>query len=131
MKSYPVGATILLCEYEYYGKTEEVRVVLPAHIFKMMKFKPRDSQFNNPTRKTVLVERKIGHNIKALKEIFKGASVEENSIRSTIYHEHTETKMIFDLSAQKAPATFCCTRPQLQPTGPPESVREACCIRQR
>lgn len=42
IKGYPIGCTALVCEYEYYGKNQEVVALLPVHIFKMLTFKPRD-----------------------------------------------------------------------------------------
>ena len=73
-KTYPLGSTILIGEYEYYGKREEIRVLLPAHIFKMLSIHPRDGEFRDISTIKVPLERKIAKNIDALKQYFKGAS---------------------------------------------------------
>ena len=55
----------------------------------MFTVKPRDGEFHNPIRKSVIVERKIGTSIKNIAEYFYGACIRSNSIEATLYHEHT------------------------------------------
>ena len=98
MKSYPLGATVLICDYQFYGKKEDVRILLPAHIFKMMTIKPRDGEFRSPTKEVIKGERKILKDRFALQTYFKGCKVEEGSLKCSLMHEHTETKLMLDLS---------------------------------
>ena len=74
-KTFPIGSTLLICDYDYDGKHQEVRVLLPAHIFKMLTIRPRDGEFRDPVIIKVPVERKIAKNIEALKQYFKGAAI--------------------------------------------------------
>lgn len=96
-KFYPLGCSALICEYEYLGQTEEVRVILPVHIFKMLMFRPRDGEFKAQKVITIPGERKIIKDGNNLYGYFKGASKVENIIKSTIIHEQTETKIICDI----------------------------------
>lgn len=42
VKVYPIGCTALIIQYQYLGVKQEARIILPAHIFKMLTIKPRD-----------------------------------------------------------------------------------------
>lgn len=89
IRNYPIGCTALICEYEYYGNNEEVRVLLPTHVFKMLDVKPRDDEFRAQSILDLTLERKIAKDFGALLPYFKGAKNNNNKLSSTIFHEHT------------------------------------------
>lgn len=57
---YPIGPLILLLEYNT-DKKEEIRILLPAHIFKTMLFQPRTENIDaaNSVKVAITTERKI------------------------------------------------------------------------
>ena len=60
ISQYPIGPLILLLQYNT-DKKEEIRILLPAHIFKTMLFQPRAEEINaaNSTKLVITTERKI------------------------------------------------------------------------
>lgn len=57
---YPIGPLILLLEYNT-DKKEEIRILLPAHIFKTMLFEPRTEDIDaaNSVKLAITTDRKI------------------------------------------------------------------------
>lgn len=98
IRNYPLGCTVLFCEYDYFGKHEEIRVLLPIHIWKTLSFRPRDSEFDtrNVVSDSFAVDRKIAKDFETLAGYFGGARVVGNRIESTIHHEHTNTILLYD-----------------------------------
>jgi hypothetical protein len=98
VKSYPIGFIALSCSYEYYRVDEEIRVLLPVHIFKMLSVRARDDSFRAPRKIEVVVEKKIVKVFSTLCGYFKGANMENsNVISASIIHKHTETKLLCDI----------------------------------
>ncbi len=50
VKAYPIGCTALIIQYEYMGAAQQARIILPAHIYKMLTIKPRDDEFRSPKK---------------------------------------------------------------------------------
>lgn len=59
---YPLGPLIVLLEYNS-DKKEQLRILLPAHIFKMMQFEARTHNFKNPKKLAIITERKIAKGV--------------------------------------------------------------------
>jgi hypothetical protein len=98
IKNYPIGCTALQCSYDYYNKQEEVWVLLPVHVFKMLEFKGRDDEFREGKNCIIHIEKKIAKDQSTLNGYFKGGKICQNKISSTIIHSHTETKLFCDIS---------------------------------
>lgn len=56
--NYPLGPLILALEYQT-DKREELRILLPAHIFKMFEFEERSEAIKKPEKIIITTERKI------------------------------------------------------------------------
>ena len=93
-KNYPFGVSLLFFEYEYYGKPEKIKLLLPTHIFKMLEIKPRDGEFRNGKQFKFIGERKI---LKDLFSYFTHGNRKDNEVQCTLIHEHTQTKVFLDL----------------------------------
>lgn len=72
INQYPIGPLILLLEYTQ-EKKEEIRILLPAHIFKAMVIDEREDNINavNSTKLTISTERKICRDLNDLKKYLK------------------------------------------------------------
>jgi phosphoribulokinase len=85
-----------LLEYQA-DKREELRVLLPSHIFKMMEFEPLNEPIRDGTGISIVTERKIMKNLEDFKQYFKGANIEDGSINLSAYHRHTHTECFINL----------------------------------
>lgn len=75
-------------------------MLLPAHIFKAMIIQPRDSDFRYPLTSTFRPEKKIVKDKHMLRSYFEGCFVEDKTIKCTLLHEQTSTKMLMDISEE-------------------------------
>ena len=87
---YPLGPLTLLLEYNL-DKKEDVRILLPAHIFKTMEAEEReDNGLKNPTRISLIPERKICKDLSEIRQYFKGITG-SGAINLSLYHRQTHT----------------------------------------
>lgn len=66
LKNYPIGPLVLAIDY-LTDKKHDVRLLLPAHIFKCVSFEPRTEPFYNSNKISIRAEKKICKDIQTLK----------------------------------------------------------------
>lgn len=97
---YPLGPLILALEYQT-DKREELRILLPAHIFKMMEFEERSEPIKGPAKIQLSTERKIVKSLEDIRQYVKVGRVEEGCLRLSAYHRHTHTEIHLDIRQTK------------------------------
>jgi hypothetical protein len=81
----------LLLEYNV-DKKEEVRLLLPCHIFKTVTAEERENNhLTNPTKLSLVPERKICKDFSDMKQYFKGVKGSADTMNLSLYHKQTHT----------------------------------------
>lgn len=97
---YPIGPLTFLLEFTALAK-HEIRILLPAHIFKTVELEDRSSPLADPLALHIPTERKICKDLNDLKAYLKGCKVGKGGMRTAVYHRQTHTVLHMDLEEAK------------------------------
>ena len=100
ISQYPLGPLILLVEYTTHSK-EEVRILLPGHIFKTMRVEERRDFLKDPTTLIVKPERKVAKDLNDLRSYFNGVHLRDGALRVSLNQDHTNSCLYADISGKQ------------------------------
>jgi hypothetical protein len=58
-KTYPLGTSLLVCEFLQNGEEKKFQVLLPTNILRMIKIKEREEDFSSSKKVCFLAEKKM------------------------------------------------------------------------
>ena len=93
-KEYPLGESVLVCEYSCQGKREDCRVLLPANILKTLHVHPPEGEFRSSKQYRFEGEKKI---LKDALNYFEGGVRTQEGVSCSLVHEQTQTKLLLTL----------------------------------
>ena len=97
---YPLGPLILLLEFTNRSK-EEVRILLPGHVFKTMRVEERTEPLKNPKKMLIPPERKIAKDLNDLKGYMQGVQPRGNQLQVAFHNEQTHSMVMADIASSK------------------------------